>query len=180
MLRHHLRIMEIRPPRADESQAVHDLRMLGLKETPEAFGSTYEESLTITPESIQTRYLPRADCITLCAFEDGEPTGMITLLTNDRIKTKHNASITGMYVSPQHRRKGIARRLMEAAIDHARTLPDVEQVGLEVVTSCEPAVNLYRVAGFQSFGVAPRALKQNGNYYDIDLMRLELRSGEDR
>jgi ribosomal protein S18 acetylase RimI-like enzyme len=166
--------MEIRPPIQEESKAVHQLRMLGLQESPEAFGASYEESLSITEDSIATRYLPRGDHLTLCAFEDGTPIGMIGLSLNNRVKTKHAGNVVGMFVSPEHRGQGVANALVAALIDRAKKTPYLEQLSLEVATVCEPARRLYRKAGFTEIGVIPRVLRQGDAYHDIAVMHLDL------
>jgi ribosomal protein S18 acetylase RimI-like enzyme len=166
--------MEIRAPRRDEADAVHSLAMLGLRDTPEAFSSTYEENLALTPEEIGTRYLPRESHLTLCAFLDGAPVGTVGLSVNSRLKTRHNASLSGMFVDPAFRRRGIGKALLDAAIAEARKRPHLEQITLCVTVTCAPAVALYESAGFQRFGIEPEALKQNGESFDIAFMKLFL------
>jgi L-amino acid N-acyltransferase YncA len=166
--------MEIRPPRPEESEAVHALRLLGLRETSEAYGTSYEEDLQVPHEEVLTRYLPRDQYVTLCAFEDGRPVGMVGISFNRRQKTRHVANVSSMYVEPGSRRKGTARRLLGALIELARKREGVEQLTLLVMTVCEPAVALYRSLGFEQFGLEPDAMKQDGRYYDAAFMKLYL------
>lgn len=66
--------------------------------------------------------------------------------------------ILNLAVHPQHRRQGIARRLLYAAMAHAREL-GAEVAWLEVRPSNHPALKLYALFGFQKMGRRPR-------YYD--------------
>ena len=58
-----------------------------------------------------------------------------------------------------------------AAFDaHVRQIPGVEQVVLSVTASNAAAVRLYEGAGFQRYGLLPRALKIGERYHDKALM----------
>lgn len=56
--------------------------------------------------------------------------------------------IGGMGVIPSHRRRGIARRMMQLLLSRARAL-GLARVRLEVITRNEPAHRLYRELGFR-------------------------------
>lgn len=83
-------------------------------------------------------------------------------------KVSHRGVIWGMYVSPEHRRQGIGRKLIGSVIDHARGR--VEQIHLYVVTTNIAAYDLYRSMGFVAYGVEPRALRYAGRDYDEAMM----------
>jgi ribosomal protein S18 acetylase RimI-like enzyme len=57
------------------------------------------------------------------------------------------AQILLIYVAPQHRRCGLATALIEVAENHARQWGD-RSIGLQVFTSNQAAMNLYRKMGF--------------------------------
>ena len=79
-----------------------------------------------------------------------------------------------MYVTPEQRRCGIGRILLNAAIARLRAVGEVEQVELAVVRTEEPARPLYLSAGFQIQGVLRRATKMGGEYFDEDSVVLWL------
>lgn len=63
-----------------------------------------------------------------------------------------HAEVKRMYVRPEFRKRGIARRLAEHVIAEAR-LRGYERVRLGTLKSMEPAQNLYASLGFKP--VAP-------------------------
>jgi RimJ/RimL family protein N-acetyltransferase len=83
-----------------------------------------------------------------------------------------------MYVRPEARGAGVARRLVEAVIAYARAR--VELIQLSVVVGNEPARRLYARLGFVEYGIEKNSLKYRGRYYDEILMAKELGSNSDR
>ena len=82
----------------------------------------------------------------------------------------------GMGVLMAHRRQGIGRRLMSTAVDGARTF-GLTRVELEVFSSNEPAIRLYRELGFELEGCRRRARQiRGGGYEDVRTMGLLLSS----
>ena len=67
-----------------------------------------------------------------------------------------------MHVLPEHRRQGIAARLLAAAIEHARLLPGVGTVRLSVSSTAPGAQRLYERAGFRVWGTEPDSLHHQG------------------
>jgi ribosomal protein S18 acetylase RimI-like enzyme len=57
-------------------------------------------------------------------------------------------SIRDLYVAPEHRRNGVARILLQHAIDDAR-VAGASRVSLQTETDNTPALTLYAAAGFQ-------------------------------
>ena len=124
-----------------------------------------------------TKYKERfqdTDSFTFGAFDDSKLVGVITLLTEKRIKLRHRTTIVAMYVTPEMRGKGVAKSLMNEAINKARTLEGIEQIYLTVVSSNVAAKKLYTSLGFEVYGTEKRALKIEQTYLDEDLMVLFL------
>lgn len=167
----------IRTLTAADAKEYRKLRLRGLLESPEAFGSTYAESavrpLSVTRERLRSQ-TDSPDGFTLGAFEDGL-VGVSTLRRKDGAKERHKADLVGVYVSPERRGRGVGRSLLTETITRARQLPDLEQVHLTVVTQNGGALALYRGLGFEAYGIEPRALKEGDRYYDEELMVLRLR-----
>jgi len=82
--------------------------------------------------------------------------------------------VGGMYVSPAHRRGGLGRALMSAAVAHARTVSGVRLVTLSVSDSTPAARRLYEAVGFRVWGTEPQALQYEGRLVDEHHMTLLL------
>jgi ribosomal protein S18 acetylase RimI-like enzyme len=98
------------------------------------------------------------------AFEMRELTGVVTLEYSARTKTKHKALVVGMYVMPDWRGKGVARALMNTAIDHAAARGGITVVQLHVTHGNAPATALYESLGFRAYGIEPMAVLTPGGY----------------
>jgi RimJ/RimL family protein N-acetyltransferase len=152
------------------------LRLRALRESPEAFGSSYEETAA-QPAEYLTRWLrtdPDAPHDFFLGAFDPSMIGMVGFARESRLKTRHKGSIRSMYVAPEARGKGVGRSLLEQAIAEARRQPDLEQIALLVVSTNPGARRLYASCGFTVYGIEPHALKVGGRYFDEDLMILHL------
>ncbi len=67
----------------------------------------------------------------------------------DQASGDRHAHIFLLYVMPSHRRKGIGAALVHHAETWARARGD-RQIGLQVFTSNQPAVQLYQTLGYQT------------------------------
>ena len=85
------------------------------------------------------------------------------------------AEILILGVSPDARRKGLARLLLEGLFAHLKTLSDpfvAESIFLEVRHGNESAIKLYEAMGFQQVGLRKGYYADNGE--DAVLLRREL------
>jgi len=138
-----------------------DLRLMALKQEPEAFGSSYEEEINL-PETEWRKRTHNA----LFATEGSLIVGMIGVIFGNRIKTGHVASIVSFFVLPEYRKRGIGKELLEAAIGRARGNPQVLKVELFVNPVQAQAVRLYEKNGFRTAGLMTGQLKVAGKLYD--------------
>jgi ribosomal protein S18 acetylase RimI-like enzyme len=79
-----------------------------------------------------------------------------------------------MGLRPGHRNRGIGRRLLQLAIDHARLHNGIEKVELEVFRSNGHAISFYEKSGFQHEGCRHNGRKLDGKYDDIILMGMNI------
>ncbi len=168
--------MVIRQLSEDDADEFRALRLGALRESPEAFGSSYEETAAQPAETLTRRLRSDPDApdnFFLGAF-DPSMIGMIGFHRETRLKTRHKGSILSMYVAPEARGKGIGRALVEQAIARARRQAGLEQIILFAVSTNQAARALYAGCGFTVYGVEPRALKLGDRYFDEDMMILRL------
>ena len=168
--------MLIRKLTEDDIDALWNLRLRALRDNPEAFGSTYEETRQRGKESYRQRLRqPHAETFYIGAFEEERLVGMVGFFRENGLKGQHKGFIISMYTAPEQRGKGIGKALVAEAIAQARTIAGLEQLLLAVVTTNTAARQLYQSLGFEVYGLEPRALKQGEQYWDEELMILDLR-----
>jgi ribosomal protein S18 acetylase RimI-like enzyme len=161
--------IKIRQLTSADAAAYRDIRLTGLRDSPEAFGSTFgtENAQPLAWFSDRLRNFQ-----VLGAFRATDLLGIAGFVVRGGEKERHKGLLWGMYVRPDARRTGVGRRLVEAVIDFARQR--VELLQLSVVSDNEPARRLYARLGFVEYGVEKNSLKQDGRYYDEILMALDL------
>jgi RimJ/RimL family protein N-acetyltransferase len=145
-----------------------EFRLHALKVSPLTFASTYQEEVTKDDEYWE-RSCQRAAIFG--AFIENKLVGGVGFFVYEQERMKHKERFFGMYVNPEHRGKGIAGKLLQTVIDHAKT--KVIQLTCSVMVVNEPAVALYRKYGFTSWGIESRALCVDGIYRDDHHMVLK-------
>jgi len=91
--------MLIRKLTVEDGEALWTLRLRALKDNPEAFSATYEESLRNGKEHFIHRIRPEEDAFYLGAFESGL-VGMVYFRRDEGSKSHHKGRILSMYVQP--------------------------------------------------------------------------------
>jgi ribosomal protein S18 acetylase RimI-like enzyme len=147
-----------------------DIRLEGLRRSPEAFGSTFEAE-DARPLAFFSERL--GGSAAFGAFHGSELVGIAGLLIREGQKEAHKGLLVGRYVRPSARNAGVGRRLVETIIEFARQR--VELIRMSVVRDNEQARRLYERLGFLEYGLELRALKQDGRYYDEVLMAKDLK-----
>ncbi len=85
-----------------------------------------------------------ASAIHMLAVVDGKPAGTARLLIQNDI-----GKIGRICVLAEHRGTGLGARIVEAAMDHLRTLPNVTRAKLG---SQDHAIGFYEKLGFKGYG----------------------------
>jgi RimJ/RimL family protein N-acetyltransferase len=154
--------------RLNPSHAIpyRSMMLEGYANFPEAFTSTVEERAAFAPEWWEQRLAVDHDTpeIVIGAFHDDELAGACGLSFEARSKTRHKATLFGMYVAQRYQRLGLGRAIVIGALAYARQRPGVTLVHLTVTDTNQAAVELYRACGFESYGVEPRAIMLDGHY----------------
>ncbi|MEH3117736.1 MAG: GNAT family N-acetyltransferase [Methylorubrum populi] len=165
--------LSIRRLGAEDAPAYRTLRLEALSRHPEAFGAAYDEE-ALHPLAWTEERLAGNVVLGGVSGGDGRLVGTAGLSVPAGLKMRHRGVLWGMYVSPQARRTGVGTALVQALVSEANSR--VEEVTLTVASGNEPALTLYRRAGFIEYGQDLRALKLEGDrYVDETLMRRRLR-----
>jgi len=130
----------------DDAERFRKIRLASLWESPEAFGSTYQQMASLPSEAWheQLRNLP-----TFVAVQDGQDAGVIrSVMDPGQPDTAH---LISMWVAPEARGHGIGGALVDAVADWARS-QGLKQLVLDVIEDNEPAIALYRRKGFKPTG----------------------------
>jgi len=151
------------------------IRLAGLEQNPEAFGSSFQAEFS---RPLAWFFDRLSTSQVFGAFSGTDIMGVAGLAVRQGEKEAHKGLLWGMYVRPAARGTGVARRLVEAVIDFARGR--VELIQLSVVSDNERARRLYARLGFVEYGIEKNSLKQGGKYYDEILMAKELASAVER
>jgi RimJ/RimL family protein N-acetyltransferase len=161
--------IEIRQLTPGDAAVYRSIRLEGLKQSPEAFGSTFEAEFT---KPLAWFFERLSSSVVFGAIIDGKILGVAGFAVRREEKEAHKGLLWGMYVRPEARGAGIARRVVEAIIAYAR--PSVELIQLSVVVGNEQARRLYARLGFVEYGIEKNSLKYGGRYYDEILMAKDL------
>ncbi|GAB2713079.1 GNAT family N-acetyltransferase [Comamonas sediminis] len=165
---------EIRWLTPADAAAFQRLRLAGLRASPSAFGSSYEEEKDRSLAVIEARLAPSADQGVLGAFARSQLVGMLGIRRQDGLKTRHRMALWGVYVEPAFRGQGIAQALLAQAVAFARQVPGAVQIHLSVNAANASAIRLYEQAGFRAYGTEPAALLVDGELHDELLMQHRL------
>jgi len=161
----------IRQLEPGDAALYRSIRLAGLKRSPEAFGSTFEAEFT---KPLAWFFDRLSNSEVFGAFRGAEILGVAGFAVRHEEKEAHKGLLWGMYVRPEARGAGVARRLAETVIAYARLR--VELIQLSVVVGNERARRLYARLGFVEYGIEKNSLKHCGRYYDEILMAKELGS----
>ena len=102
------------------------------------------------------------------AEEDGRVIARLSLARDPHPASSHVADV-GLMVAVSHRRRGIGRALLEAAVEWARGA-GVRKLELHVFPYNEPALALYEAFGFLREGVRKSHYRRGGRDLDAVLM----------
>lgn len=108
----------------------------------------------------------------IVAEEDGRAVGYASL-SPYREKEAYAATVElSIYVDPGYRRRGAARKLMEAILDEARRRDDIHTVISVITGGNEASIRLHREFGFTHCGTMKEVGKKFGKLLDIDNFQL--------
>ena len=124
-----------------------NLRLEALQAVPIAFGSSYEEERSLSENEWRSR-IENA----IFALENDIPIGMIVTIVETNKIAERVANIFGVYVKNSHRGKGVGHQLITETIKKLKEDHRILKVKLAVNSNLQPAINLYKKAGFKEVG----------------------------
>jgi ribosomal protein S18 acetylase RimI-like enzyme len=164
------------PP--EDWRVYRQLRLEALRESPQAFGSTYQDQIT-RPDQFWISRLEEAqkgqESWLLFARTGGKLVGMIGAYrkeASDGENPAQEVEIIAVYVTLSERGRGLSRLLMSAILGVLRE-NGIQKAYLGVNENQIPAVRLYQSFGFRKIGTETRLLG-DGAYHDEMFMVKDL------
>ena len=166
--------VQIRSFRPTEWEVYRDVRLAALRDSPDAFGSTYTLNSTFDDDVWRARLeglAPDAD-FAIAATTNDIVGGMAWVrITADEPDIAH---LFQMWVAPEFRGQGVARRILHAAIEWAQR-NGARTIELAVTIGASPARRLYETVGFEPVG-EPEPLR-DGSTLQVQPMALLIAGG---
>jgi len=161
--------------RVEDAQAILDyLDQIGKESDNLTFG---EEGLGYTLEDeikVIEGYAENLNSIMYIALDDKKVVSIGNLSASKRERTKH-ISVLGISVLKSHWGQGIGKRMMNNLIEFAIQAPDTRYIHLDVRSDNAKAIHLYESVGFKKNSVIPNMMFIKDEYFDINLMILEIK-----
>ncbi|QEL54842.1 GNAT family N-acetyltransferase [Chromobacterium paludis] len=159
---------------ASDAAAYQAIRVAAATHDPAAMHASAEEVAALSLEAIRQQIEPSDTQKVLGMFRGGELIAVAALRRETRARARHRAMVQGVFTRPEHRGKGIARRLLLAALDEAGRMPGLLLLELAVHAQNAPAKALYQSLGFRRAGFLPGSLMLDGRLLDEELMQRPL------
>ncbi|HSH39393.1 MAG TPA: GNAT family protein, partial [Chthoniobacterales bacterium] len=158
---------------ADDAEEYAALRRESLLDSPMAFTSSPEDDRAASGEGVRETLARGADSVIVGAFGP-DLVGSVGMCRDHHLKRGHKLHVWGVYVRPAQRGSGIAAALLEAAIRHARSIPGIACLDLNVNSTAPAAKRVYERVGFRMWGTEPDALRYRGEITQEHHMSMHL------
>ena len=159
----------------DDAPVYRDLRLEALRRHPSAFANSIDRETEIPPD----RWPGRLQRVAVFgAWQDHRLVAMAACPTakdfDNAVHTHHKGLSYRRLREARGAGPWLGGAVCRAAIEHARTLPGIDQIMTAINSANGPALALYQSLGFVAWGRQPRALKVDGAYHDEIEMALLL------
>ena len=163
----------IRALTPDDLEMYVALRRQALLDAPLAFAASPDDDFASSVTDLAAQMKKAPDWVIFGAFDENLA-GTAGLIRDRYVKAAHKMHLWGMYVTPPARGRGVAARLLQAAIEHARATEGIEWIFLGVTSAAPVARRLYERAGFELWGTEPDALREGNQSVVEHRMALRL------
>lgn len=144
--------IEIITATVDDWQTARDIRLEALLRDPQAFGSTYAESIGRSEDEWRA-WVSRPGVTLLLARAGHDVVGIVGGLRGDDITGNASVAwVVSMYVTASHRGRGAGRRLLQGILADLERDPALTRAILHVTAGQLPAQRLYTSLGFVPIG----------------------------
>lgn len=103
----------------------------------------------------------RAGQLRLIAEEAGEAVGIVDLFN---ISARHLRAESGIYIFPEHRRKGLGAKALECTRDYCLGRLGLHQITATISEQNNAAICCYKKSGFIETGILRDWLRTQGGY----------------
>ena len=160
----------IREANPADAVQFRDLRLYALQDSPTAFSADYQRNLSHPPQYWEEMLTMHADASSIfLARHENDLIGMTGIARGNTPKTRHSATIWGVYVRPEWRGLHISEELIHACFHWAKARK-VVAARLGVTATNASAIRCYERCGFRITGTEPRAVYYEGQFHDFYLM----------
>jgi ribosomal protein S18 acetylase RimI-like enzyme len=160
----------IREANPADAAAFRGLRLYALQDSPTAFSADYQRNFHHPLGYWEDMLTMHPDESTLFLVEhEKDLLAMTGIARGSSPKTRHSATIWGVYVIPEWRGLHIAEGLIRACFAWARARKIVV-AKLGVSAANTSAIRCYERCGFKITGTEPRALYYDSQYHDFYMM----------
>ena len=135
----------------DNWQTAREIRLEALLRDPQAFGSTYAESIGRTEDEWRA-WVSRPGATLLLARALQGVVGIVGGLRDIDADDRSVAMIVSMYVTAHYRQRGVGRRLLQAILADLESDPVLTRAILHVTAGQLAAERLYTSLGFVPVG----------------------------
>ena len=157
--------VSIREAIDSDTEQFRQLRLNALQESPTAFPGDYSAYVNRPKSFWKERVKTGEGGMIFFAEHESQLIGMTGIRRGEWPKTKHSATLWGVYVLPEWRGLHIAEALIDACTEWAKS-NDVNTLHLGVTAASTSALRCYQRCGFTICGTEPRGIFYEGKYYD--------------
>jgi|SRR5436190_1866294 len=171
--------MGVRRARADEWEALREIRLAALADSPDVFGSTLAEERDADEAGWRGWITGEGWAGAVATFVADGPGPLLAMATGFRPDERPTTGwLFAMWVRPERRGRGIGRRLVAAVAEWAASL-DIDQLLLHVTEGNDGAVRFYASCGFVGTSAVREPLRE-GSELMTQTMRLLVRPAGSR
>ena len=152
----------------EHAKVYRELRLKGLMEAKETFGSSYEEESLLSLSHYENQ-LDDLNNTVLGAWSNEKLVDILLMRRSNHMKTKHNGHLHAMYVDRDYQKQGIGKSLLENMMSIAKDI-GIINIFLTVTKTNHEAIKLYESVGFHIYGTEKREILIDGKYLDSLLM----------